>query len=172
VSSNQLHKNLATLIEAWALTYTSGRVPAHSQLVLAGQFSAHRPQPWRDARYQHIPIVVIATPDDAVLASLYQHATLFVLPSLAEGFGLPLVEAMANGLPIICHPHPAIAAVVGDAAVLCDMHDPQRLAHGISTLWHDTHHQQQLRVTGRYQAQQFRWHTAADAYVQLMQSQT
>ena len=171
VSSNQPHKNLATLVDAWAQAYEGGHVPAHSQLVIAGQFSAQRPQPWRDARYQHIPIVAIATPDDAVLVSLYQHATLFVLPSLAEGFGLPLVEAMANGLPIICHPHPAITAVVANAAVLCDMHDPRQLASHIATLWHDPIRQQQLCAAGLQQAQQFRWYTAADAYVRLMQSQ-
>jgi alpha-1,3-rhamnosyl/mannosyltransferase len=170
VSSNQPHKNLATLVEAWAQAYERGEIPAHSQLVLAGHLSTHRAQPWRDARYQHIPIVVLATPDDTVLASLYHHATLFVLPSLAEGFGLPLVEAMANGQPIICHPHPAITAVVGDAAVLCDMHHPQQLAHEIATLWHDPSRQQQLRDAGYIQSQRFNWRTTADAYVQLMLS--
>jgi len=170
VSSNQPHKNLAALVEAWAHAYTSGRVPHHSQLVLVGKFSPHRPQPWNDIRYHHIPIVVIATPNDTVLASLYRHATLFVLPSLAEGFGLPLVEAMASRLPIICHPHPAITAVVGPAAITCDMHQPTQLAHEIALLWYDTARQQQLRDAGSHQAQQFRWRTAADAYVQLMQS--
>jgi glycosyltransferase involved in cell wall biosynthesis len=115
---------------------------------------------------------VIATPNDAVLASLYRHATLFVLPSLAEGFGLPLVEAMASRLPIICHPHPAITAVVGPAAITCDMHQPTQLAREIALLWYDTARQQQLRDAGSHQAQQFRWRTAADAYVQLMQSYT
>lgn len=172
VSSNQPHKNLGALVEAWAHAYRNGHVPAHSQLVLVGQFNAHRPQPWRDARFHHIPIVVIATADDALLTSLYRHATLFVLPSFAEGFGLPLVEAMASGVPIICHPHPAITAVVGAAAVRCDMHHPWQLANAIAILWQDTNHQQQLRDAGFQQAHQFRWHLAADAYVQLMQSHT
>ena len=170
VSSNQAHKNLATLVAAWADAYTHGTIPAQSQLVLVGQFSDRRPQPWREARYQQLPIVVITAPDDGLLVALYHHATLFVLPSLAEGFGLPLVEAMASRLPIICHPHPAITAVVGDAAVLCDMHQPTQLADEIALLWHDTTRQQQLRDAGSQQAQQFRWHTAADAYMQLMQS--
>jgi glycosyltransferase involved in cell wall biosynthesis len=171
VSSNQPHKNLATLVDAWAHAYRQGTIPAHSQLVLAGQFSAHRAQPWRDVRYQKLPIIVIATPNDELLATLYHHATLFVLPSFAEGFGLPLVEALASGLSIICHPHPAITAVVGDAAFLCDMQHPHQLAQDIATLWHDIAHQQRLRAHGRQRAQQFRWRTAADAYIQLMQSQ-
>lgn len=172
VSSNQPHKNLATLVAAWADAYTRGTIPPQSQLVLVGQFSSQRPQPWRDARYQHLPIVVIVAPDDTLLVTLYRHATLFVLPSLAEGFGLPLVEALASRLPIICHPHPAIRAVVGDAAILCDMHDYTQLAHHIASLWDDKHRQQQLREAGSQRALQFHWRTAAAAYVQLMQSPT
>ena len=170
VSSNQPHKNLATLVAAWADAYMRGTIPAQSQLVLVGQFSPHRPQPWRDARYQQLPIVVIGAPDDALLNTLYRHATVFVLPSLAEGFGLPLVEAMASSLPIICHPHPAIRAVVGDAAILCDMHDSAQLAQHITSLWDDQPRQQQLREAGNQRAQLFHWRTAAAAYIQLMQS--
>lgn len=168
VSSNQPHKNLATLVAAWADAYTQGGIPPHSQLVLVGQFSSQRAQPWRDTRYRQLPIVVIAAPDDLLLASLYHHATLFVLPSVAEGFGLPLVEAMASRLPIICHPHPAISAVVGEAAVCCNMYDCAQLTQQIASLWHDTHQQQQLRDAGSQRAQQFRWRAAADAYIQLM----
>ena len=170
VSSNQAHKNLATLVAAWADAYTRGAIPAQSQLVLVGQFSDRRPQPWRDARYQQLPIVAITAPDDALLVALYQHATLFVLPSLAEGFGLPLVEALASRVPIICHPHPAIRAVVGEAAIMCDMHDSVQLAQQIASLWDDHLRQQQLRDAGSQRALQFHWRIAADAYIQLMQS--
>jgi alpha-1,3-rhamnosyl/mannosyltransferase len=170
VSSNQAHKNLATLVAAWADAYMRGAIPAQSQLVLVGQFSNQRPQPWRDARYQQLPIVAITAPDDVLLVTLYQHASIFVLPSLAEGFGLPLVEALASRVPIICHPHPAISAVVGDAALLCDMHDSVQLAQQIASLWYDHPRQQQLRDAGSQRALLFHWRTAADAYVQLMQT--
>lgn len=170
VSSNQPHKNLATLVAAWADAYQRGAIPANSQLVLVGQFSPHRPHPWHEARYQHLPIVVFDAPDDALLVALYRHATLFVLPSLAEGFGLPLVEAMASRLPIICHRHSALRALVGDAALLCDMQDSAQLAQDITTLWCDIPRQNQLRDAGSLRAQQFHWRTAADAYIQLMQS--
>ena len=170
VSSNQAHKNLATLVAAWADAYMRGAIPAQSQLVLVGQFSDHRPQPWRDARYQQLPIVAITAPNDVLLVTLYQHATIFVLPSLAEGFGLPLVEALASRVPIICHPHPAISAVVGEAALLCDMQDSVQLAQQIASLWYDHPRQQQLRAAGSQRALLFHWRTAADAYVQLMQT--
>jgi glycosyltransferase involved in cell wall biosynthesis len=114
--------------------------------------------------------VAITAPDDVLLVTLYQHASIFVLPSLAEGFGLPLVEALASRVPIICHPHPAISAVVGEAALLCDMQDSVQLAQQIASLWYDHPRQQQLRDAGSQRALLFHWRTAADAYVLLMQT--
>ena len=69
-------------------------------------------------------------PDDE-LASLYRGAEAFVFPSLFEGFGIPVVEAMACGTPAVVSSHPSLDEASGDAAVRVDPHDPKEIAAGI-----------------------------------------
>ena len=169
VSSNQPHKNLHTLIEAWARAYQDTPPSVARQLVIAGQFDVHRPQPWQDAAYRQLPIVVLASPSDATLHALYQHAALFIYPSLAEGFGLTIAEAMASGCAIICHDHPAMRALVADSAWVIDMHDSHLLSRTIQEAWTNDQQRQHYAHTGQLRAHQFQWAHAADAYVTLMQ---
>lgn len=172
VSSNQIHKNLATLVAAWAAAYQ--HIPPHQprSLVIAGQFDDTRPQPWREPQYQHLPIVVIPSPADALLHALYQHAALFIYPSLAEGFGLPVAEAMASQLAIICHDHPALRTLVGNDAWVIDMHNQALLQQTIASAWqHDTQRDLYARQL-RQRATQLTWSRAADAYLALMHPYT
>lgn len=172
VSSNQPHKNLATLVAAWAHTYTHTPTASSRQLVIAGQFDDTRPQPWRDPYYRDIPIVVLAAPSDDVLHTLYQRATLFVYPSLAEGFGLTIAEAMASGCAIICHEHPAIRALVADNAWVIDMHDITALQHALSQAWHADTQRRLFADAVRQRAHQYDWEHAAAAYIHAMQQHT
>ncbi len=172
VSSNQPHKNLHTLVEAWARAYSDTPPSLPRQLVIAGQFDVQRPQPWQDAAYRQLPIVVLASPSDATLHALYQHAGLFIYPSLAEGFGLTIAEAMASGCAIICHDHPVMRALVTDSAWVIDMHDSQQLSHTIHEAWTSTQQAQHYAQIGQRRAQQLQWSTAAEAYVALMQQHT
>lgn len=169
VSSNQPHKNLHTLVEAWARAYHDTPPSSPRQLVIAGQFDAQRPQPWQDAAYRQLPIVVVASPSDDTLHALYQHASVFIYPSLAEGFGLTIAEAMASGCAVICHDHPAMRALVADSAWVIDMHDTPQLCHTIQAAWTNDQQRQRYAQLGLHRAQQLQWSTAADAYVALMQ---
>lgn len=168
VSSNQPHKNLATLLAAWANAYTQAPPATARQLIIAGQFDSTRTQPWHDTAYRHLPIVVIPSPSDDTLHALYQHAELFVYPSLAEGFGLPVAEAMASGCAIICHDHPAMRALVARDAWVIDMHDEALLSQTLTDAWHNHTQRQRYADAVRQHATQLRWHVAADAYVQVM----
>jgi glycosyltransferase involved in cell wall biosynthesis len=89
------------------------------------------------------------------MAYLYRHAFLLCFPSHFEGFGIPLVEAMALGCPVICANTSSIPEVVGDAALLFDPNDPKQCAATIKRLWFGEDERKQLICKGYVQAQKF-----------------
>ncbi|NOZ71514.1 MAG: glycosyltransferase family 4 protein [Chloroflexi bacterium] len=105
---------------------------------------------------------------------LYNSATLFVYPSLYEGFGLPLAEAMACGTPAITSQCSSLPEVAGDAALLIDPQQPDMLATAMRDILASPERQQTMRTAGLKQTAPFRWeHTAAataQLYQQLLQS--
>ena len=98
---------------------------------------------------------------DETLRALYQMALLFVYPSLNEGFGLPLPEAMASGLPIIASPEAASIEVVGDAVAYCQLDDPGQWVATISDLIRNPRQQTHHSKKSRYQAGLFAWNSVA-----------
>jgi glycosyltransferase involved in cell wall biosynthesis len=98
---------------------------------------------------------------DETLRALYQMALMFVYPSLNEGFGLPLPEAMASGLPIVTSPEAASNEVVGDAALYCQLGDSGQWVATITDLMRNTRQQNQLSKKSRYQAGLFTWESVA-----------
>ena len=117
-ASFERRKNLATLLEAFPLV--RARRP-ELELVIAGAGAHTGVEGVRTLGY---------VPDDE-LASLYRGAEAFVFPSLFEGFGIPVVEAMACGTPAVVSSHPSLDEASGDAAVRVDPHDPKEIAAGI-----------------------------------------
>ena len=95
------------------------------------------------------------------LPALFSCAELFVYPSLYEGFGLPLVEAMACGTPVLTSNLPTIVEVCGDAAWLVDPYDETALAAGVSDLLADAGRRRDLRQRGLARAAEFSWRRAA-----------
>lgn len=99
--------------------------------------------------------------DDADLPALYSEATLFVFPSLYEGFGLPLLEAMACGVPVISSNASCLPEVAGEAAVLLAPQDTAVWATAMQSLIDNPIDRAQLVASGFAQAKQFTWHKAA-----------
>ncbi len=99
--------------------------------------------------------------DDAARDHLIRGARLLVLPSLYEGFGLPPLEAMARGVPVICSNAGSLPEVVGDAALLHDPHDHETLARHLRVLWADPKARTALAGRGLVQASGFSWDRAA-----------
>lgn len=101
--------------------------------------------------------------EEAELVELYRTATALVFPTFVEGFGLPVVEAMASGLPVLCSDIPVFREVAGDAVRYFDPHSPDDIAHAIESLLADPAALVTLAAAGPGQAANFTWHRCAEA---------
>ena len=89
------------------------------------------------------------------LAWLYRHARLLVFPSLFEGFGIPIVEAMRSGLPIVCSGSSSLPEVAGDAAVYCDSTNAESIARILLRAWDSPSLREELQAAGKRRASLF-----------------
>jgi glycosyltransferase involved in cell wall biosynthesis len=101
------------------------------------------------------------------LPALYNLARLLAFPSLYEGFGLPVIEAMACGTPVLTSNGSSLAEIATGAAWLIDPHDVQAIADGLTRLAIDNELHAQLREAGLARAAQFSWQRAAEETVQV-----
>ena len=161
VSAKRLHKNLGRLIEAFA------RVPepADAQLVLPGKPTARETELKRLAAELGIADRVVFPPyvSDEELEGLYAAARAFVFPSLNEGFGLPVLEAMRRGVPVACSNASSLPEVAGHAALLFDPRDTGEISAAIRDLLLDERKREELAAAGRARAKTFTWRAAAEA---------
>ncbi len=103
------------------------------------------------------------------LRVLYSHATVFVYPSHYEGFGIPLLEAMACGTPIITGQETALPEVAGNAASYVNVHDPEQLSAMLEQLLNDSELTERLRMNGFKRVKQFTWEKAARETLEVYQ---
>jgi glycosyltransferase involved in cell wall biosynthesis len=101
--------------------------------------------------------------EDADLTALYRHATCFCLPSQIEGFGLPVLEAMAHGTPVACSDRWALPEVAGDAALLFDPDDQPAITTALTQLLDDRALADRLGRAGLERARGFTWERTARA---------
>ena len=161
VSAKRPHKNLARLFEALAAIAPERR----PVLVVPGY-----PTPYeRELRERAAALGVLADlrmldwVADAELEGLYALAAVFVFPSLHEGFGLPVLEAMRRGVPVACSNTSSLPEVAGDAALLFDPLDAGAITAAIERVLGDDALAAGLRTAGRAQAARFSWERTARA---------
>jgi glycosyltransferase involved in cell wall biosynthesis len=151
------HKNLERLLEAFYLVRQSGM--DHLKLVMIGddisKYSALRRAVHQYQLHKYVRF--LGYMPEETLAVLYRLAGVFVFPSLYEGFGLPPLEAMASGTPVVTSNVSSLPEVAGDAAVLVDPYEPQAIANGIMSVLTDEQLRADLRRKGLARAKQFSW---------------
>ncbi|MCB0015688.1 MAG: glycosyltransferase family 4 protein [Anaerolineales bacterium] len=165
VGTIQPRKNYQRLIRAFA------QVEAEADLVIAGGPGWHADDIFSEVTRQHLAdrVHFLGFVPDADLPLLYNAADLFVYPSLYEGFGLPALEAMACGTPVIAANRSALPEVVGSAGRLVDPFDVAAMAAAIDTVLPDSRLRQSLVQAGLAQAAQFSWVKMAGELVQIYQ---
>jgi len=149
VGTPEPRKNLPRLIEAMRALRARG---FPHRLVVAGAGG------WGGVQLDSTEVEVLGRVSDASLHAIYAHASCLALPSLHEGFGLPAVEAMAAGTPVVASTRGALPEVTGSAAVLVDPYDSQAIARGIERAINE---RAALVPAGRVRANQFRWSQTA-----------
>ena len=157
VGNRMPHKNFSTLLTALTL------LPEHTRphLVITG---SHGDDPLTQlvielGLQKWVSLRGWLTSEE--LDALYSQSTLFVFPTYFEGFGLPVLEAMAHGCPVLCSDIPVLHEVAGNAAVYVDSHDAARLAESIGGLLSSPDELSRLATTGLDRAAEFTWDRTA-----------
>ncbi len=160
VGTLEPRKNLSRLVRAFGRLKKQGQP---HKLVLAG------PWGWSMNGFQQQieqlelgdAVQMLGYIPDEDLPGLYSLATVFVFPSIYEGFGLPPLEAMACGTPVLSSKNSSLAEICGEAAYLIDPLDEENLADGLRQVLEDKNLQKKLGENGRKRAAEFSWERAA-----------
>ena len=155
------HKNLERLVEAFAKIVDEHKLDI--QLVIAGKKDVFHERVEAEVVKDKLEDRVVFTDyvTDAELAGLYEKAELYVFPSLSEGFGLPGLEAMAYGLPVVSSNATCLPEVYGDAAEYFDPLSVDDMASVIAKLYNDKKRQAELIKSGKEQIKKFSWEETA-----------
>lgn len=163
VSTLNPRKNVVRIVEAFAALIADGRRPA-LRLVLAGQRGWLYDEIFAtiDRLQLGARVHVLDFVDDSDLPALYNAAAACVYPSLYEGFGLPALEALACGTPLVTARNSSLTEVAEGAAMLADAEDVESIANGIARILDDAALRARLRAAGLERAKQFTWERAAE----------
>jgi glycosyltransferase involved in cell wall biosynthesis len=164
VGTMEIRKNLPAALRAFA-ALGSGR--SEFQLVVTGG------QGWMNAEFGSVldqlrdDIVVTGYVSDDDLVALLSSAACFVYPSFLEGFGLPPLEAMASGTPVVTSNVSSLPEVVGDAAILVDPREPTAIAHGLRRALLDPALREQMRQRGLARAHHYSWERTTQTILRI-----
>lgn len=156
----QERKNLIRLVRAFE------RIPTPWRLVLAGAANGFGAQQILDsiaASTARERIEITGYVPAARLRDLYRRAAIFAFPSLGEGFGIPVLEAMAHGVPVLTSNRSALPEVAGEAALVVDPASEEQIAAALLRLVSDENLRNELRTLGYRRAADFTWHKTAQA---------
>ncbi|MGA7924720.1 MAG: glycosyltransferase family 1 protein [Candidatus Sulfotelmatobacter sp.] len=171
VGTLSYRKNIPTLLHAVADLRARGTW-GDRQVILAGSQNlslkgAHEVfETIRDLDLNGTVVLTGHMPDEQV-PGLYAHASMLVVPSLYEGFGFPVLEAMATGTPVVCSDTSSLPEVAGDAAIFFPPHDRYALASAIENLIQNPSIAEQLRRKGFERARQFTWQRTAEQTIAI-----
>jgi glycosyltransferase involved in cell wall biosynthesis len=156
VGAIQTRKNVGRLVEAFETMDASWRLVLAGSMGYGAEGIAARID--ASAARDRISVLGYVTPEE--LAAWYARASIFAFPSLDEGFGMPLLEAMAAGVPILTSTTSALPEVAGDAALLVDPYDTAAIAGALGELSGNESLRLDLAARGKLRAAQFTWERA------------
>ena len=173
VGTIQPRKNIQGLIEAFEVLKNSFQPPASSlQLIIIGE----RGWLWKKvfekaekSKYKD-DIIFTGQISSGKLLKFYQNAEIFVLPSFYEGFGLPILEAMANGVPIIAGNNSSMIEITDGAGILINSYKPEEIAEAMKKIIQDKNFKEKLIEKGLKQAKKFTWEKCAKKTMKVLLS--
>jgi glycosyltransferase involved in cell wall biosynthesis len=164
VGTLQPRKNYLRLIRAFA------NLKPETQLVIAGGRGWLYEAIFSEAERHGDRVRILGFVDEADLPALYRNAALFAFPSLYEGFGLPVLEAMACGIPVVCSNASSLPEVAGEAGLLVDPLDTDGLAEAMRCVLEDSGLRREMIARGAAQAARFTWERAARQLLGVFES--
>lgn len=171
VGTLQPRKNIARLIEAFSKISNKEKIPHDLQLVIVGKrgwvFEEILKKPKELGIEEKVKFLDFVSDDE--LAVLYKQAVCFVLPSLYEGFGLPVLEAMKHGCPVITSNVSSLPEAGGDAALYVDPQDTNDITEKIYKLITHPHLRKELIEKGKRQAGKFSWEKTAKETLKILE---
>ena len=162
VGSLQPRKNLARLVEAYAACRAQGRTDAMLVIVGRSQWKSSAIARAVDSRGLSADVVFAGFLPQEVLSGLYRRCEVFVYPSLVEGFGLPILEAMACGAPVITSDRAPMSELGTGAAILVDPDSTASIADALARVMADRDLRSRLRELGRLRAAEYTWQRMAE----------
>jgi len=165
IGSTHAHKNIGRLIEAYHIVASRPGMSS-LQLVVAGMITPNTQLNIEDEKKRGV-ILTGYLPDDE-LYTITLHAQLFCLPSLYEGFGIPILEAMSVGVPVIGSNVSSIPEVIGEAGLLFNPYDPADIAAKAILALGDGPLRKRLIEAGRTHLTSFTWRGAAETFLQIL----
>ena len=167
VGTLEPRKNVATLLEAWEILSEGAEPPP--TLVLSGHYG------WKSDEIQSLigraqsqgRVIHLGYVPDDQLAALYKRASVVVVPSLYEGFGLPAVEAQFAGAPLVCSDIPVLHEVAGDGALFAPTDRADLFAAAVRSILSDADTRAELVEKGKAQVAKFSWSKTADDTIRV-----
>lgn len=158
---NKPHKNLPRLVDAYTHLHNTQYAIHNTPLIIAGAWDDRYPESRALAAPLGNAVRFLGPVDDADLPGLHSAAALFAFPSLYEGFGLPVLEAMACGAPVVCGNRSSLPEVAGEAGLLVDPTDTEAIAGAIQRVVEDDGLRRSLGEKSLAQAANFSWQRTA-----------
>jgi glycosyltransferase involved in cell wall biosynthesis len=160
VGNRGAYKNFNNFLKAYSL---SSNLKNDFKVICfgGGLFSQEEIKMINDYKLPKLKIQQISG-NDEILVSLYSQASIFVYPSLYEGFGIPLLEAMSLGCPVVCSNTSSMPEVAGNAAEFFDPYDPESITVAMETVLYSSEKAEHLLQMGKQRVKKFSWQKCAD----------